>query len=137
LQIEGVKAKRERKKMHFNGKREKERGNRTVDNSEGETQEKVTWSRYTKLERVNATREKKSQRKKGKNVDGDRHFYEKSQEDATSTSKREKKKKHESQICSQTQYPSLSWLLFFFENSANKIVLSLSLFFSLSQLSNS
>jgi hypothetical protein len=32
-------------------------------------------------------REKKG---KGKNVDGDRHVYEKSQEDATTTSKRER-----------------------------------------------
>jgi len=61
-----VKAKRERKKMHFNGKREKERGNRTVDNSERETQGKVRWSRYTKLERVNATREKKPKKKRKK-----------------------------------------------------------------------
>ncbi len=47
----------------------------------------MTWSRYTKLERVNATIEKKA-KGKGKNVDGDRHVYAKSQEDATSTSER-------------------------------------------------
>jgi hypothetical protein len=89
----------------------RETKNRTVDNSEGKTT--VTWSRYTKLERVNATREKKKKKKRKKNVDDDRHVYEKSQEDGTSTSIRERKQ--ESQICSQTQYSSL----FFFRLLSN------------------
>jgi hypothetical protein len=84
----------------------------SVDNSEGKRQEKRERHRAD-IRNLNGLmcREKKEQKKEGKNVDDDRHVYEKSYEDGTSTSMREGK--HESQIYSQIQFPPTLVIFFF------------------------